>query len=61
MDRLDYSKGIPGRLQAFDKFLEKYPEYQGRVSLFLIVVPSRDHGSKLQSTKRKSRIFSGAL
>lgn len=42
IDRLDYSKGIPERLKAFDLFLEKYPEYKGKVSLIMIVVPSRD-------------------
>jgi trehalose 6-phosphate synthase/phosphatase len=42
IDRLDYSKGIPQRLRAFEQLLEKHPEYRQRVSLFLIVVPSRD-------------------
>lgn len=43
IDRLDYSKGIIQRLQAFDVFLEKYPEYKERVSIYMIVVPSRDN------------------
>jgi len=59
MDRLDYSKGIPGRLQAFDKFLEKYPEYQGRVSLFLIVVPSRDQVASYKALKEKVEFLVG--
>jgi trehalose 6-phosphate synthase/phosphatase len=42
MDRLDYSKGITRRLEAFDKFLEVHSEYREKVSLLLIVVPSRD-------------------
>ena len=29
VDRLDYTKGIPLRLEAFDLFLDKYPEYVG--------------------------------
>lgn len=41
VDRLDYSKGIPQRLDAFDRFLEKYPEYREKVSIILVVVPSR--------------------
>jgi len=41
VDRLDYSKGIPDRLLAFRKFLEDNPQYHGKVSLILIVVPSR--------------------
>lgn len=30
LDRIDYTKGIPERLQAVDRFLEKYPEYRRR-------------------------------
>lgn len=42
IDRLDYSKGIRQRLDAFDRFLKSYPEYIGKVTLHMIVVPSRD-------------------
>ncbi len=42
IDRLDYSKGILQRLQAFEYLLEKYPEYQEKIALYMIVVPSRD-------------------
>ncbi|MBN2880020.1 MAG: bifunctional alpha,alpha-trehalose-phosphate synthase (UDP-forming)/trehalose-phosphatase [Clostridia bacterium] len=41
IDRLDYTKGIPERIKAFDAFLTKYPEYKGNVRLHLIVAPSR--------------------
>ena len=41
IDRLDYTKGIPLRLEAFDTFLEKYPEYIGKVTFVLKLVPSR--------------------
>ncbi len=42
VDRLDYSKGILHRLQGFSRFLENHPEYHEKVSLAMIVVPSRD-------------------
>lgn len=42
IDRLDYSKGIPERLNAYDVFFEKYPDFKNKVSLILVVVPSRD-------------------
>ncbi len=42
IDRLDYSKGILQRLQAFDLLLEKFPAWREKVSLYMIVVPSRD-------------------
>lgn len=41
VDRLDYSKGIVGRLEAFDHFLERHPEWHGKLSLAVIAVPSR--------------------
>ncbi len=41
MDRLDYSKGIVTRLEAFERFLERHPRSHGRVVLMAIVIPSR--------------------
>jgi trehalose 6-phosphate synthase/phosphatase len=41
VDRLDYSKGIPERLKAFNRLLTKYPEYREKVRFNLIVAPSR--------------------
>jgi len=41
VDRLDYTKGIPERIKAFNRFLFKYPEYREKVRLNLIVAPSR--------------------
>jgi trehalose 6-phosphate synthase/phosphatase len=41
IDRLDYSKGIPQRLEAFGDFLQKNSEYKEKVSLILVAVPSR--------------------
>jgi trehalose 6-phosphate synthase/phosphatase len=52
IDRLDYSKGIPERLRAFDKFLEKYPDWRGKVVMIAVAVPSRervDHYKELKS------------
>ncbi|WP_212004370.1 bifunctional alpha,alpha-trehalose-phosphate synthase (UDP-forming)/trehalose-phosphatase [Chitinophaga sp. HK235] len=42
IDRLDYSKGILQRLQAFELLLQMHPEYVDKVVLYMIVVPSRD-------------------
>lgn len=41
VDRLDYTKGIPRRLLAFERFLELHPEFRGRVRLVQLGVPSR--------------------
>ena len=41
IDRLDYTKGIPLRLKAFDLFLDKYPEFREKVTYIVVAVPSR--------------------
>lgn len=52
-DRLDYTKGIPLRLEAFDALLEKKPEYRGAVSLVLVAVPSRTGVDSYQALKKQ--------
>jgi trehalose 6-phosphate synthase len=42
IDRLDYTKGIPLRLKAFENLLVRYPEMREQVSLMQVVVPSRE-------------------
>lgn len=51
IDRLDYTKGIPNRLLTFEKFLKKYPDYHRKVSLMLVVVPSRANVDQYQELK----------
>jgi trehalose 6-phosphate synthase/phosphatase len=41
VDRLDYSKGILQRLDAYELLLRENPEYINKVSLVMIAVPSR--------------------
>jgi len=41
MDRMDYTKGIPERLQALDKFLENFPSYRGKMVFIQAGMPSR--------------------
>jgi len=41
MDRMDYTKGIPERLQALDKFLEDFPSYRGKIVFIQAGMPSR--------------------
>ncbi len=42
IDRLDYTKGIPLRLKAFQRLLERYPDLREKVSFMQVVVPSRE-------------------
>jgi trehalose 6-phosphate synthase len=42
VDRLDYTKGLPQKFKAFGRFLEKHPQYRGRVVLTQIAPPTRE-------------------
>jgi trehalose 6-phosphate synthase len=41
VDRIDYTKGLVERLEAVERFLEKYPEWVGRFTLAQMGSPSR--------------------
>lgn len=43
VDRIDYTKGIPERLRAIERFLEKYPEFVGELTFIELGAPSRTH------------------
>ena len=61
IDRLDYSKGIPQRLRAFELFLERHPEYKEKVSLLMVVVPSRDQVGKYKELKEEIDLLVGKI
>jgi trehalose 6-phosphate synthase len=42
VDRLDYTKGLPERLRAFEQLLEEFPEHHGKVRLVQIAPPTRE-------------------
>ncbi|MGZ8440865.1 MAG: alpha,alpha-trehalose-phosphate synthase (UDP-forming) [Candidatus Deferrimicrobiaceae bacterium] len=46
VDRIDYTKGIPERFRAIERFFEKYPEYLGRFTFMELGAPSRTHIKK---------------
>ena len=43
MERLDYTKGIPERLEALNIFFRKYPQYQQRFTFIQLGPQSRIH------------------
>jgi trehalose-6-phosphate synthase len=53
MDRLDYTKGIPERLRALEKFFQDYPEYRGGVVFIQAGMPSRTEIDNYQDIERK--------
>lgn len=61
IDRLDYTKGIPNRLRAFEYFLNTYPEYKEKVRLVMLAVPSRSGVPQYQRLKRETDELVGRI
>ncbi len=53
LDRLDYTKGIPTRLRAFRRLLQRFPELRRKVRLVQVVVPSRENIPSYQRMKEE--------
>jgi trehalose 6-phosphate synthase/phosphatase len=53
IDRLDYTKGFPERLLAFEKFLSLNSQAIEKVSLVLGVIPSRENISEYKKLKKE--------
>lgn len=61
IDRLDYSKGIVQRLQAFQILLEQHPELKEKISFIQLVVPSRDKLPKYRELKEEINNLVGEI
>ena len=46
VDRLDYSKGIAPRLEAYERFLAAHPEWHGKITYLQITPKSRSARSR---------------
>lgn len=53
VDRLDYSKGIPHRLKAFESFLVKNQNWRGKITYIMLCVPSRTKVSHYKQLKKE--------
>lgn len=51
VERLDYTKGIPQKLEAIETFLENHPEHREDVVFIIIAVPSREDVGEYQQLK----------
>ncbi len=57
VDRLDYSKGLPARFQAYANLLERHADTRGRIVFIQIAPPSR---SDVPEYREIRRILAGA-
>ena len=60
VDRLDYSKGLPQRFEAFSRFLAEHAEWRSRVSLLQIAPPSREEVSEYRELRSRLERLAGA-
>ncbi|MBT0810819.1 bifunctional alpha,alpha-trehalose-phosphate synthase (UDP-forming)/trehalose-phosphatase [Litoribacter ruber] len=60
-DRLDYSKGLLQRLRAFDLLIDNHPEYLEKVSMVMIVMPSRTTVPEYMDLKEKIDTLVGRI
>ncbi len=61
IDRLDYTKGIPRRLLAFDTLLRRHPALREHVRLIQVAVPSRTQVGAYRKFRRKIDALVGRL
>src|SRR5207342_1109017 len=53
VDRLDYSKGLPDRFRAFERFLDRYPEQHGQITYLQLAPVSRSEVPEYQALRRE--------
>ncbi len=61
VDRLDYSKGIPERFQAFAQFLAQHTDQHGKVTLLQIAPVSRDGVPEYRDIRSQLNELAGAI
>jgi trehalose 6-phosphate synthase len=52
VDRLDYSKGLPNRFEAFGRLLDRFSEHRLKVSYLQVAARSREDVTEYQRLKR---------
>jgi trehalose 6-phosphate synthase len=61
IDRLDYTKGLPQRLRAFEDLLHRYPEQRMSATLIQIAAPSRETVIAYEDIRRELESLSGRI
>jgi trehalose 6-phosphate synthase len=61
VDRLDYTKGIPERLVAFETLLKSFPRWRRKVSFVQIASPTRSRIPRYAEQKQKVDLMVGRI
>ncbi len=61
VDRLDYTKGIPEKLRAFEELLRREPRFRERAVLIQVAAPSRTSVKEYEDLKREVDELTGSI
>jgi trehalose 6-phosphate synthase len=61
VDRLDYTKGIPERLQGYEALIRRHPEWRKRVVMVQIASPSRAQVPEYGEQRRRIELLLGRI
>jgi trehalose 6-phosphate synthase len=61
VDRLDYTKGIPERIDAMEYFFKNHPDWRRKVSLIQVCSPSRTRVKEYQEQKKMVTAMVGRI
>lgn len=61
VDRLDYSKGLPQRFQAYDGLLANHPEHRSQVSYLQLAPISRGDVAEYRQLRRELERLAGSI
>lgn len=61
VERLDYSKGLPERFQAYERLLEKYPQHHGKIRYTQIAPTSRGEVQAYQDIRHQLETEAGRI
>jgi len=61
VDRMDYSKGLPQRLEAFERLLEAHEDMRGHVTFVQIAPPSRELVDAYQDLREQVDQLTGRI
>lgn len=61
IDRLDYTKGLPSRFDAYARFLAKHPELHRQISYLQVAAPSREEVDRYAALRDELNHKTGAI
>ncbi|MFT0859769.1 alpha,alpha-trehalose-phosphate synthase (UDP-forming) [Ancylobacter sp. G4_0304] len=61
VDRLDYSKGLPNKFNAFGELLKSHPEHRSKVTMMQVAPVSRGEVAEYRALRRELEELAGAI